>query len=103
MKDLPQEKLQSIVNMGKEHFWEEFTKDSLEISEAVEIYLKKIAKKKFYICERKTPRLIYLIKGIWPNLAKKMVQKFGTANCELINDSYQICYDAIDNVLNSKT
>jgi short-subunit dehydrogenase len=103
MKDLPQEKLQDIVNMGKEHFWEEFTKDSLDISEAVEIYLKEIAKKKFYVCERRIPRLIYLIKGLWPNLAKKMVQKFGTENCELVNDSYQICYDAINKELNSKT
>jgi len=103
MKGVPQEKLQDIVNMGKEHFWEEFTKDSLDISEAVEIYLKKIAKKKFYVCERRIPRLIYLIKGLWPNLAKKMVQNFGTENCELLNDSYQICYDAIDKELNSKT
>jgi short-subunit dehydrogenase len=103
MKDVPQEKVQDIVNMGKEYFWEEFTKDSLDISEAVEIYLKKIAKKKFYVCERRIPRLIYLIKGLWPNLAKKMVQKFGTENCELLNDSYQICYDAINREINSKT
>jgi short-subunit dehydrogenase len=103
MKDVPQEKLQYIVNMGKKHFWEEFTKDALDVSEAVEIYLKKIAKKKFYVCERRLPHVIYLLKGLWPNLAKKMVLKLGIGNCELINDSYQICYDAIDDERNSKT
>ena len=103
MKDLSQEQLQDVVNMGKEHFWEEFTKNSVDLSEAVGIYLKKIAKKKFYIAERRTPRMIYLIKGLWPNLGKKMVQKIGDANCELVNDSYQICYDLINKELNSKT
>jgi short-subunit dehydrogenase len=103
MKDLPQEQLQDIINMGKQHFWDEFTKDSLNISEAVEIYLRKVAKKKFYICERRLPRLIYLIKGLWPNLAKRMVQKIGIENCELVNDSYQICYAAINKKLDSKT
>ena len=103
MKDVPQEKLQYIVNMGKKHFWDEFTKDALDVSEAVEIYLKKIAKKKFYICERRLPRVIFLMKGLLPNVAKRMVQNIGIVNCELVNDSYQICYDAINKELNSKT
>ena len=103
IKNISQEKLQDIVKMGKQYFWDEFTKGGISVEEAVEIYLKKIAKKKFYICEKRLPRLIYAIKGIWPNLSKKMVQKVGTENYKLINDSYQICYEAINKELNSKT
>ena len=103
IKDIPQDKLQDIVNMGKKYFWNEFTKDGLLVEEAVKIYLKKIAKKKFYICEKKLPRLIYTFKGIWPSFSKKIVQKVGTENYELLDNSYQICYDAINKELNSKT
>ena len=103
IKNIPQEKLMDIVYMGKDHFWNEFTKDGISVEEAVKNYLKKIAKKKFYICEKKLPRLIYTIKGIWPNLSKKLVLKVGIENCKLIDDSYQICYEAINNELNSKT
>ena len=103
IKNISPEKLPEIVNMGKEYFWDEFTKDGLSVEEAVSIYLKKIAKKKFYICEKRLPRLIYTFKGIWPNFSKKIVQKVGTENYTLLDNSYQICYDAINKELNSKT
>ena len=103
VKNISPEKLLDIVNKGKEYFWNEFTKDGLSVKEAVRIYLKKIAKKKFYICEKKLPRLIYTFKGIWPSFSKKIVQKVGTENYEIIDASYQMCYDAINKELNSKT
>ena len=91
-----QEQLAKGIEIGKEHYWNEFTKGGYELESAIRIYLKKIAKKKLYISERKITRFLFFIKGLWPNLYKKFVRKKGSEHCDLLDDSTQKAIDFME-------
>ncbi len=91
-----QEQLAKGIEIGKEHYWNEFTKGGYELETAIRIYLKKIAKKKLYISERKKARFLFFIKGLWPNFYKKIVRKVGTEHLRIVDESTQKAIDFIE-------
>ncbi len=92
-----QEQLAKAFEIGKEHYWNEFTKGGYELERAIRIYLKKVAKKKLYICERKLARFLFFIKGLWPKFYKKLVKKVGADHCGVLDESTQKAIDFIEN------
>ena len=91
------EQLIKGIEIGKEYYWNKFTKGGYELEPAIHFYLKKIAKKKLYISERKITRSLFIIKGLWPNLYKNFVRKKGNEHCDLINESTQNAIDFMEN------
>ncbi len=94
-----QEQLAKAFEIGKEHYWNEFTKEGYELERAIRIYLKKVAKKKLYISERKIARFLFFIKGLWPNFYKKLVRKVGADHCGVLDESTQKAIEFMDNML----
>ena len=88
------------VEIGKEYYWNKFTEGGYELEPAIKLFLKKIAKKKLYISERKITRFLFMIKGIWPNLYKIFVRKKSIEHCALIDESTQKAVDLMQNNLN---
>jgi len=96
-----QDQLTKGNEIGKKYYWDKFTEGGYELEPAILLYLKKIAKKKLYISERKLTRFLFLIKGLWPNLYKKFVRKKGAEHCNLLNESTQKAIEAMERI--SKT
>lgn len=89
------------VEIGKEYYWNKFTEGGYELEPAIKLFLKKIAKKKLYISERRIARFLFMIKGMWPNLYKIFVRKKSIEHCALIDESTQKAVDLMQNNLNS--
>lgn len=97
-----QEQLAKGYEFGKKQYWNEFTKEGYELERAIRIYLKKVSKKKLYICERKKTRFLFIIKGLWPNYYKKLVRKVGAEHINVLDESTQKAIDFIEKTSKAK-
>ncbi|MBY9004010.1 MAG: SDR family oxidoreductase [Candidatus Lokiarchaeota archaeon] len=96
IKNYDPEQLLKAIDIGKKHYWNKFTEGGYELEPAIRIYLKRIAKKKLYISERKLTRFLIFIKGFWPNLYKKFIRYKSYEHCNLIDESTQKAIDFIE-------
>ena len=84
---------------AKKLYWEKFTKKKIlkegfgggiPVEKAVNKYLKKIRKKKFYIFERRYGRLTHFAKGTSIRIYKKLINTFGKRNVKLLEEAFDI-------------
>ena len=94
--------MQEALELGKRHYWEEFTKKQriyhgfaggFPVERAVRRFIKKIKKKKLYIFERRYGRAMQFLQGLIPGFYKKFLKSFGKRHLELINEATEIALE----------
>ncbi|MFX1392876.1 MAG: SDR family NAD(P)-dependent oxidoreductase [Promethearchaeota archaeon] len=94
--------MQEALELGKRHYWEEFTKKQrlshgfaggFPVERAVKRFIKKIKKKKLYIFERRYGRTMQFLQGFNPGFYRKLLKSLGIRHLELINEATEIALE----------
>jgi len=103
---ISEEKYKPALELGKKHFWEEFTKrqnifkggfaGGIEVKHSVKDYLKQIKKKKLYVFERRYGRFLQFLRGLSNWGYKKFVRMMGNRSMNLIHETFHIAFNSID-------
>ncbi len=71
------ERFEKTENEWKNFFWKKFCAESMDLDQAVQIFIKQISKKRFIVTEAKMLPLLMVFKGIMPKKYKKYLRSFG--------------------------
>lgn len=106
MEEHSAESLQKGISRAKEYYWENFCAKrglrtgfcgGFNVDRSIDIYLKKIRKKKLYIFERRYGRFFQFIRGFFPRLYKKILSILGKRHTNLLNETFKMAETIAEN------